>query len=287
MKSIGILCSICMFHFVGYSGNYSPEFYLADSLKEASNYEWAALEYERICYETFDNTTRTVALNAKANCLLALNNPKAAQKALLRINYFSLNDSMIYDSRYLTGYASYLTKDFEQAKSQFFLIEQFLDTSYQVASAPLYALSLNELREWEKAEERLNFWAGSIQNAQTRDSLFTAIQNAYSEKNHPKYRNPETASILSTIIPGSGQLYAGYIADALFSVLMTTTGLGLAAVGILVFKYYIAGAVVGLGMFQRFWSAGTKRSSYLAEKKNHLKLRKYNTELSDMIFSLE
>jgi len=287
MKSIGISFTICIFHFAGYSGKPSPQFQFADSLRDESHFEWAALEYERVCYQTFDNVTRTIALIKKANCLLSLDKPIAAQKTLLRISYFSLNDSLVYASRFLTGYASYLIKDFEQGKSQFFLIEQFLDTTYQAASAPLYALTLNELREWDKAKERLELWASQITNIKARDSLQRVICIAYSDKNYPKYRNPETASILSTIIPGSGQLYSGYVADALFTILMTSAGLGIAAVGIFVFKYYVTGVVIGIGIFQRFWSAGAKRSSYLANKRNYIRLRNYNSQLSTMILSLD
>ncbi|MDC1221065.1 hypothetical protein N8Z47_00190 [Salibacteraceae bacterium] len=287
MKSIVILLTICIYPFAGYSGKNSTEFRTADSLWNESNYQWAAIEYERICYQTFDNLTRTRALNSKAKCLIALENPKAAQKTLLRINYFALSDSLVFESRFMTGYTSYLIKDFEQSKSQLFLIEQFLDTAYQVASAPLYALTLNELREWDKAEERLIFWSVHNEHVLDTDSLQNVIYNNYAEKNHPKYRNPETATILSTIIPGTGQLYSGFVVDALFSVLMTSLGLGFAAVGIFVFKYYVTGVVVGLGIFQRFWSAGAKRSSYLAEKRNYQRLRKYNTQLKDVILSLE
>lgn len=287
MKSIVILLTICTFPFAGYSGKYSAEFRTADSLWNETDYQWAAVEYERICYQTFDNLTRTIALISKAKCLLALENPKAAQKTLLRINYFALNDSLVYESRFMTGYTSYLVKDFEQSKSQLFLIEQFLSTAFQVASAPLYALTLNELREWDKAKERMIFWSVHNELILNTDSIQDAIHAIYTEKNQPKYRNPETATILSTLIPGTGQLYSGFIIDALFSVLLTSVGLGIAAVGILVFKYYVTGVVVGLSIFQRFWSAGAKRSSLLAEKRNHQRLTNYNKQLKDVILSLE
>lgn len=257
-------------------------------MASAKNYEWAALEYERICYSTFDNHIRTIALNHKADCQLNLYNPGAAKTSLLRISYFGLSDSLVFDSRQRTAYASYLDKDFEQASSQLFLVDQFLNENYQAEAALIYALSLNELKQWSKAKEKMTFWVNKkVHDQQTKDSLLFEIECAYNDKNFPKYRDPERASLWSSFLPGSGQLYSGYFWDAVFSVAMLSTGLGLAAIGIFVIKYYVAGIVLGYGLFQRFYMAGVKRAEYLAGKRNYLKQRKYNAQLRDLIFTLE
>ena len=279
---------ICIFPFAGYSGNSSSIFSDAHSLAQENKFEWAALEYERICYSTFDNRIRTIALNHKANCQLSLYNPAAAKKTMLRITYFGLSDSLVFTSRQKSAYASYLDKDFEQASSQLFLVDQFLNEEYQAEAALLYALALNELREWDKAKEKMLFSVTkNVDNQQTRDSLLFEIECAYNDDNFPKYRDPERASLWSTFIPGSGQLYSGYFWDAVFSVSMLSTGLGLAAIGIFVVKYYVAGIVIGYGLFQRFYMAGVKRVEYLAGKKNYLNERKYNTQLRELILKIE
>jgi hypothetical protein len=288
MKSIVIFCTICIFPFAGYSGSKFQEFSIADSLNVNKRYELAALEYERICYSTFDNQIRTIALNKKAKCQLSLYNPAAAEKTMLRVGYFGLSDSLVFESRYNTAYASYLNKDFEQASSQLYLVDQFLNVEYQTKASLLYALTLNELWDWSGAKEKLVFWVqNSLKDESARDSALLSIECAYNQKNYPKYRNPERASAWSTFLPGTGQLYAGYFWDAVFSVAMLSTGLGLAAVGIFVVKYYVAGIVLGYGLFQRFYMAGVKRAEHLAGKRNHINQRKYNAQLIELIFSLE
>lgn len=279
---------ICIFHFAGYSGNSNGVFNTADSLVAEHKLEWAALEYERICYETFDNRVRTLALNHKAQCQLDMYAPQAAKKTMLRVSYFGLSDSLVFESRKRAAYASYLDKDFTQASSQLFMVEQFLSRDYQSQVALLYALTLNELREWDKAKEKVIFWVNhNIEQESQRDSLLFQIQCAYDSKNFPKYRNPESAALWSTIIPGTGQLYSGYFWDAAFSVLMVSIGLGVAAVGILVFKYYVTSIVLGYGLFQRFYMAGVKRAEYLAGKKNYTRDRRYNNQLRDLIFQIQ
>ena len=65
------------------------------------------------------------------------------------------------------------------------------------------------------------------------------------------------------------------------------TGLGLAAVGIFVIQYYVAGVILGYGVFQRFYMAGVKRAEYLANRKNYRTKRDYNIELLAMITLLQ
>ncbi|MCO4805573.1 MAG: hypothetical protein KC456_03175 [Flavobacteriales bacterium] len=288
MKSIGISFMICIFHFAGYSGSENNTFQLADSLKDEGAFEWAALEYERICFEAFDNVVKTEALNKKSDCLLGMNNPKAAQKNLLRINYFGISDSLVYESRFRTAYSSYLSEDFEQAASQLFLVDQFLPERFQQKAAILYAITLNELRKWDQAKAKLEFWVEhSDLDSIGRDSALMNIDAVYNADNYPKFRDPERASTWSTFIPGSGQLYSGHFWDAAFSVAMMVTGLGLAAVGIFVIQYYVAGVILGYGVFQRFYMAGVKRAEYLANRKNYRTKRDYNTELLAMITLLQ
>jgi TM2 domain-containing membrane protein YozV len=278
---------ICIFPFAGFSGNKSPEFFKADSLQSAGQLELASLEYERICYGTFDNYVRTQALNEKAKCLLLSNKADAAEANMLRVNYFGLSDSLVFESRYRTAYCSYLAKDFEQAVSQCFMIDQFLPIDYQMQSAVLHALALNETREWDKAKLKLSAWAEySIHNELKRDSVLSEIDAMYDPKQYPKFKDPNRANSLSTFVPGLGQLYSGYIFDAAFTTILMATGLGVAAVGIFVVKYYVTGIVLGYGIYQRFYMAGIKRSEYLANKRTYLSLRKFNDPLIETLTRL-
>src|SRR5690606_11787255 len=127
-----------------------------------------------------------------------------AQETCMRISYFGLNDSLHFEARYLTSLYSYLNNDFEESVSQLFAINQFLSAEYQIKSKLLYALSLNEIREWEKAEVEIITWVSEKYHGDslTKDSIMSQLSELYKKKNHPRYRNPDRAIVWATFLPG-------------------------------------------------------------------------------------
>lgn len=283
MRLIIIYCLTCIFHYAGHSNN-SP-FSKADSLVKAGELNWALMEYERIIYATTDNVVRTNALLKKSECYILLQDFKSAEKNLQRIFYSGLSDSLQYKAHYNAAFYAYLNKNYNQSISELVIIDNFLPDSIKTQSYILYALVLNENREWEKAKEKLQQWTNYTyaNNTILRDSIINKISELYNSKNYPKYKSPEKAHLYSSFVPGLGQLYSGYLADAIFSVLMQLTGIGVAAYGILVAKYYVTGFVLGYGIFQRFYISGTKRAEFLAKKHNYITARKYNDQLKDFL----
>ncbi len=278
-----------MLHFAGFSNNpTNAVFHLADSLQNEGELQWAATEFERVAYSANSNTMRTEALLKKAECQLLLNQPEAAYATTERLYYNGLHDSLHYAARYNSAFYAFLSKDFEQANSQLLLIQQFLPDSLSMNSSILHALTLNELRQWDESVKKLTSWAHYTfrDDSVKLDSTLAAIDGLYNPKKYPKYKDPEKAQIMSSIAPGLGQLYAGRFWDAAFSAGMVVASLGLGAYGVFVLNYYVTGAVLGYTVFQRFYTAGQKRSDFLARKYNYEKLREHNDAIMNPVLSL-
>lgn len=64
---------------------------------------------------------------------------------------------------------------------------------------------------------------------------------------------------------------------------MVLSGIGIAAYGVLVAKYYVTGILLGYGVFQQFYLGGQKRSEFLANERNYKKERAYNDLLKEVI----
>lgn len=246
------------------------------------------MEYERIIYSTNDNEIRTQALIKKSECYILLQDFASAEKNLQRIFYSGLSDSLQYLAHYNTAFYAYLNKNFNLSISELVIIDTFLPDSIKINSYILYTLVLNENREWKKAKEKIQQWINYTyrDNLTVKDSLLTTTNELYDFKKYPKYKNPEKAHLYSSFLPGLGQLYSGYILDAAFSVFMQLSGIAIAAYGVFVAKYYFTGIILGYGIFQRFYLAGTKRAEYLANKHNYLSARKYNDALKNFILQL-
>jgi hypothetical protein len=276
---------ICILPFAGLSTDYSVELKTADSLQAIGLLEDAIIAYEFAAYSADNNSVRTIALIKKADCLIIAGKNEAAEKCLTRLNYYDISDSLQYLARYKTALYNYLNTNFEESAAQLEMVAQFLPDSLSMRSKPLFALALNELRKWGEAKAQLQLWNiyYHSEDSAAFEAIDQAIAAAYSPKNYPKFKDPAKAQIWAQIIPGSGQLYSGYIFDAAFTSAMVLSGLGIAAYGVLVAKYYVTGIMLGYGIFQRFYIAGQNRSEYLARKKNYKTKIHYNDELKDWI----
>jgi hypothetical protein len=279
------LSLICILPFVGLSTEKSHELRTADSLHSIGLTEDAIIAYEYAAYAAESNSIRTIALIKKADCLTSLAKTQSSENTLSRLNYYNLSDSLQYQARYKAALYAYLNKNHEESAAQLEMIQQFLVDSIAMQSKPLYALVLNELRQWNAAKMQLTMWNAYYHSSDsaTFKSITEAIDAAYTSKKQPKYKDPAKAQIWAQIIPGSGQLYSGYLFDAAFTSVMVLSGIGIAAYGVLVAKYYVTGIIMGYAVFQRFYIAGQQRSEYLARKKNYKTKRAYNDELRDLI----
>lgn len=208
--------------------------------------------------------------------------------ALKRIPFFSISDSMQYEVSFAKATTAYLQKDFEFAKSELLQIEAFAPDSAQIIkSRYLSILNYNELKEWKKAHSIAVTWTNELQ---IPDSEKVAINEQldflYSKKGLPKIKDPEKANLLSTYLPGTGQLYAGYFWEGAANVTLQLIGFATIGLGIYT-KYYISGTIAGLTIYQRFYTGGTKRAGYLAEKRNFIEMKEFREKVKPIILTQE
>jgi tetratricopeptide (TPR) repeat protein len=98
------------------------------------------------------------------------------------------------------------------------------------------------------------------------DSLFTALKKI----RHPK---PKLAKILSILLPGTGQFYAGDFKNGLNSLLLTSGFLALGIYSLLFFTPFDAIVTVA-PWFQRYYMGGYKRAALIAADKLNRKQNK-------------
>lgn len=93
------------------------------------------------------------------------------------------------------------------------------------------------------------------------------ISEAFSRYTETPPRNPRTASILSGIVPGTGQAYAGYPFQG-FNSLALIAGLGVFTGFAIADERFIDAAFIGAPYLLRFYIGGINRASDLAEEGN-------------------
>ena len=88
--------------------------------------------------------------------------------------------------------------------------------------------------------------------------------------------------MMSSLLPGLGQVYAGYFWEGFVNASLQLISLAFTG-GAIYLKYYITSFMVGYTTFYRFYRGGQNRAEFLANQHNYEKTRDYNTRLKKII----
>ncbi len=260
----------CIFHCVGFStSNVSDYEHEARIAAQANKYKDAALLYERCVFLSTETEKQAEFLIEKAKCYWAINDFERSLSALKRITTYNLSDSTRFETEYCLASNHYMQGNYQNALAELQQIQAFTSDINLVEKTHFLAgLTFIQLKEWQKAKLQFVSWANTLDETDSIKSVITTeITSLLMEENLPKYKNPETAKILSMYLPGAGQLYSGFFWEGAASLTFQLAGLAILGYGIYS-QYYVTGGVVGFGIFQRFYSGGVKRAQFLAEKRN-------------------
>ncbi|HMP99928.1 MAG TPA: hypothetical protein PKC24_09120, partial [Cyclobacteriaceae bacterium] len=142
----------------------------------------------------------------------------------------------------------------------------------------LEILCLNKLKRWREAKEKYERYA-------TVNDL-NADVNQYEEILNHKFKNPKKAQNLSLVIPGSGQMYAGFPLKGLFS-LTVQAGLVYFSVESFLNAYYLSGVFTGVALFYMFYNGGARYAAKLATQNNEKVVQSFNDKISTIIIENE
>jgi tetratricopeptide (TPR) repeat protein len=190
---------------------------------------------------------------------------------------------MFYQVKYNAALCAYLGSDFASAESHLLQLVAFgRDTVRISRSYPLYALVLNELGKYDDAEKYLKKYVSS--DHVSKDSLLTTIGKEYAADKRPKYKRLKKAKVMSYIVPGLGQMYAGFYGEGITAMACNVIFIGLTGVGIY-YKYYITSILYSYTIFSKFYTGNITRVEFLVNKRNYLMQKEYNQRLKKLVMT--
>ena len=243
----------------------------ADSLFAVGEYLPARVAYERLLFN--GHSASHLLILKKSYCLKAEGNYEDAYNTLQRADFFVGDDSLKFKLYYESILNAFLAGKHDLALNKIQELHYYLPGITQPALDLLEILTLNQLRKFEQAEEKYKSFV-AVHNL--RDD-----SNPYQKKNL-KMKNPDRAESISHLLPGVGQMYAGYVGRGMTSLLIQS---GLVAFGIYSFVngYYFSGAFTGVGLFYIFNNGGARHAYYLAEKRNKALITRIDTEVKGVL----
>ena len=250
----------------------------AQELRVEKNYKMAALEYERIVFNSNSPIEITDALLKKSYCQKIDNDFEQALLTLGRINKRGLNDSIRNLIYYEKALLSYLIGDFNSSSSEINKLEFFVDDSTLLNQVLfLKILTLNEQRKWKESKNVFEKYSNIYDLNIDADSLYSKIDNLKSSK---------TAMILSAIIPGSGQIYAGKPFNGIANVVLE--GITIAFTGYcFVNGIYATALITGTNYIFRFYIGGIINSKNLVSNRNEREIKEFTETIKMIVLEKE
>ncbi len=242
---------------------------LADSLFKAREFLPARVAYERVL---FNETKRANELLLKKSyCLKAEAKHEEAYSTLQRADFFNGSDSLKFNLYYESALNAYLAGKYDLSLNKIQELNYYIPSISNSIVTLLEILSLNQLQKITEAEKRFKELAANSK-LQGTSKIYDGV----------KLKNPEKAESISHLLPGVGQMYAGYLGRGFTSMVIQS--------GLIVFTgynfwngYYFSGAFTGVGLFYMFNNGGARHAQYLAEKKNREIIERLNEKVKQVI----
>lgn len=235
------------------------------------------LALERTVWETGDSWPR---LLTKAFYLAETGHPEAGRLEVERVlndrSYAQLSDEQLY---YL-AYFSSLSNDPTGLDVALFHLEQRPTAS---TDHPMHLLAcLNDLEKHDFAAARGALLAHLVQHLHLDSaSANEMLQSSIPQKLSRKIRKPSTAKRLS-VVPGLGQLYAGYPMPALASLMLVAAGGTYTGLSIQQGLYATSVLTGGFGTLL-FWTGGSRNAAFLTKRHNEKIINEAKHHILEMI----
>jgi tetratricopeptide (TPR) repeat protein len=259
---------------------------IADSLYTSGNYMDAAIEYERIIYESGNLSGKNKILYKKALCYKYMEQYDKAQHTLMKINFLRTKRADHLKYRYELALCSYLASDFNQVEKDLRLLMKF-DPKPKLQQKIYLLQTLNSIMQGKIdlaeriAADYVHVTCTLNQSEEECLKLKDDVEALFNKKNRPKLRKEKVFNVVK-IVPGMGQIYAGQTAEGLFNM-----GMNLAAFSFGVYQvwkgFYLTGYFVGTLSINKFYFGGLTRAEHLLEIHNETEIRKFHEQVRNAI----
>ncbi len=227
---------------------------------ERNNFEEAINVCERIIFFEEHNNVMAAAYLLKGNAQMRQNKFEEARSSFVKVNQFlPLPDSMAIEGEFGKILCNIMCND------PHFAMVNILDMKYELTEyfqkkKKFFSAVVNfKIKNYAASEKEFMEILGNADTVLVRE-IFKEIILA------EKKIKPKTAKILSMILPGSGQLYIGDFKNAAKSFLLTGAILG-AAIHLGLAYTILDAYLFTANWFFRYYRGGFLKAELLAEKK--------------------
>ena len=242
----------------------NPQYRYAEQLFESGDYQAARREYKRFLFYHPSTELRDIADYQIAESYYYQNEATRAEGLFRKFSAAHPNSPLRFQSQLMLGQLHFDAGEYSQARSSLFeLLHANTEPEVVAAAHYLRGWCYIQTTDWNKAISEL------------RQVDISQINTHYSKKAHEladtllektplPFKSPQVAAWLSTVVPGSGQFYAGKVKEGIFAAVLNGTFIYLAVDAIRDRRYVDSAGLFFVG-WQFYWGNRTDAQQFATE----------------------
>ena len=269
MTTTSLLISIIIFTTSGTAEGTIQQYRYAEQLFESGDYQAARREYKRLLFYQPDTEFTDVADYRIAQSYYYQNEPDRAERLFHEFLETHPNSPFRFQSQLMIGQLQFDSGAYSLARTTLFeLLHVSEDKEVAAAAHYLRGWCYVYTSEWNKAITELRR-ADTLQiDALQRKEARRLADTLLAETPLP-HKSQQMAGWLSTVVPGSGQLYVGSVKEGILAAALTGTFIYLAVDAIRERRYVDCTGIALVG-WQFYWGNRINAQRLASEyNKNH------------------
>lgn len=275
LKHLLLLISFLLMAAKGESQTLLQTMAKADSLAALGRNATAISLYNRVTFFGSDSI-KAIVYNKEGKCFLADNKYPEAANCFELESRFLQNDSLKTKAILNKASCLLLNGDYGSALADLYSIKDSITPALIKTKFFYQGIACFGMGKFDESEK---YFLASIPNA--ADSAKQKIHQLFI-KNKRIYLSPNLARVLSIILPGAGQLYAGDFKNGISSLLVVGGFTALAINTAIVYSIPIAALATGSWAL-RYYAGGFQRAATITQKRINKKRQKIYLEVLDVV----
>ena len=259
-----LLISIIAFATSVHAETADLQYRYAEQFFESGDYQAARLAYKRLLFYHPDTEFRDIADYRIAQTYYHQNEATRAEGLFRKFPTVHPNSPLRFQSQLMLGQLHFDAGSYSLARTALFeLLHASEDTEVVAAAHYLRGWCYVHTSEWNKAITELR-QVDTLQTHTLQRKKARQLADTLLEETPLPYKSPQVAGWLSTLVPGSGQLYVGKVKEGVLAAAVSGAFIYLAVDAIRDHRY-IDGAGISLIGWQFYWGNRTGAQQLASE----------------------
>ena len=268
MTAASLFLSIIVFAISSDLDEESQQYHYAEKLFESGDYQATRLEYKRLLFYRPDTEFKDIADYRIAQSYYYQNQPERAEHLFREFLVVHPNSDFRFRSRLMIGQLHFDAGKYSLARTTLFeLLNSSADTDVMAAAHYLRGWCYVYTTDWDKAIAELR----RVDTPQTDipyQNNARQLADTLLEKTPLLHKSPQIAGWLSTVVPGSGQLYVGRVKEGVLAAVLGGTFIYLLADAIRERRYVDCAGISLIG-WQFYWGNRINAQRFASEYNSH------------------